>query len=130
MFSWELLPCSVLVNWKAVRQETRRLLVLLNSDIDPDEPAVKLKIAQQQFVEIAKALKNRSKIIVFDKPSVVLGKSGTEILLNLIRSLRAQGVSVIYISHRLDEILELTDSIVTFRDGTRACCDRTVSFTI
>lgn len=119
-----------LVDWKSMRQETRRLLGLLNADIDPDEPVGRLKIAQQQFVEIAKALKNQSKIIVFDEPSAVLGKSDTEILLNLIRNLKAQGVSVIYISHRLDEILELTDSIVIFRDGTRACCDRTENFTM
>lgn len=59
-----------------------------------------------------------------------MGKSDSEVLLKLIRNLKSQGVSVIYISHRLDEILELTDSIVIFRDGTNVCQDRTENFTM
>lgn len=118
------------IDWKTMREETKRLLGQLHTDINPNEPVGDLKIAQQQFVEIAKALKNNSKIIVFDEPSAVLGKSDSEVLLKLIRNLKSQGVSVIYISHRLDEILELTDSIVIFRDGTNVCQDRTENFTM
>lgn len=59
-----------------------------------------------------------------------MGKSDSEVLLKLIRNLKSQGVSVIYISHRLDEILELTDSIVIFRDGANVCQDRTENFTM
>lgn len=88
------------IDWKTMREETKRLLGQLNTDINPNEP------------------------------SAVLGKSDSEVLLKLIRNLKSQGVSVIYISHRLDEILELTDSIVIFRDGTNVCQDRTENFTM
>ena len=78
------------IDWKTMREETKRLLGQLNTDINPNEPVGDLKIAQQQFVEIAKALKNNSKIIVFDEPSAVLGKSDSEVLLKLIRNLKSQ----------------------------------------
>lgn len=109
------------IDWKTMREETKRLLGQLNTDINPNEPVGDLKIAQQQFVEIAKALKNNSKIIVFDEPSAVLGKSDSEVLLKLIRNLKSQGVSVIYISHRLDEILGLAGLVGSGRTEIMRC---------
>lgn len=117
-----------LVDWKAMRSESNRLLKLLNADFTADSRTADLKIAQQQVLEIAKAIKNQSRIIVFDEPSAVLGKADSELLFELIRDLKRQGVSVIYISHRLDEVLDLTDSIMVLRDGECVCRDATANF--
>lgn len=117
-----------LVDWKQMTRETQKLLTLLDADFGPGERVSRLKIAQQQLVEIAKAIKNQSRIIVFDEPSAVLGKADSEILFGLIRNLKCQGVSIIYISHRLDEVLALTDSIMILRDGECVCRDKTARF--
>lgn len=119
-----------LIDWKKMGKETENLLRQLQFRCDPKEQVSHLKIAQQQMIEIAKALKNEAKIIVFDEPSAVLGKSDSELLFKLIRELKSQGVSVVYISHRLDEVLELTDSILILRDGQNVCYDQTDNFTM
>ena len=119
-----------LVDWKTMRRETKKLLEPLGAGFDPNERVSDLKIAQQQVIEIAKAMKNQSKIIVFDEPSAVLGKADSELLFQLIRDLKRQGVSIIYISHRLDEVLALTDSIMILRDGKNVCFDATERFTM
>lgn len=119
-----------LVDWKRMRLHTNKLLDKLAANFDANARISDLWLAQQQLVEIAKALKNNSKIIVFDEPSAVLGKSDSQILFSLIRQLKQDGISIIYISHRLDEVLELTDSIMVLRDGENVIRDSTSLFTM
>ena len=83
----------------------------------PRTKIAELSVARQQMVEIAKAIKNKSKIVVFDEPSAVLGTKDSEILFEQIAKLKQQGITVIYISHRLNEILRITDKVTILRDG-------------
>ena len=87
------------------------------SDIDPDSMICDLAIAQQQVVEIAKAVASDAKVILMDEPTSSLSESDADKLMNIIKGLRTRGVSVIYISHRLHEIDKIADRITVLRDG-------------
>jgi ribose transport system ATP-binding protein len=106
-----------LIDWKAIYRKSQELLNDLGSNISPRETLSSLSVAQQQMVEIARSLKNKSKIVVFDEPSAVLGKKDSEVLFEIISKLKNDGVSILYISHRLDEILRITDHVTVLRDG-------------
>ena len=85
--------------------------------VDPDAPCGGLTVAEQQIVEIAKALSQRGRIIVMDEPSAALTSQEVENLFRIIRDLRADGIGVIYISHRLEEVFEIADRVMVMRDG-------------
>lgn len=106
-----------LVDWKYMYKKSKELLEILGTTISPKDKISHLSVAQQQMVEIARSLKNNSKIVVFDEPSAVLGKKDSEILFEIIAKLKNEGVSILYISHRLDEILRITDHVTVLRDG-------------
>lgn len=93
--------------------------------VDPDTPVRRLSVAQQQQVEIAKALSLHARVLLLDEPTASLGDDESEALFRLIAELRAQGVAFIYISHRLAEIARVADRVVVLRDGARvAAFDR------
>ncbi len=102
---------------KAMLEETERLLASMNSDIAANRPLGDLSLAQKQIVEIAKALSIRASILIMDEPTAVLSDREAEALFALIRRLREQDVTVIYISHRLQEVIDLCDRISILRDG-------------
>ncbi|GLW08885.1 ribose import ATP-binding protein RbsA 2 [Microtetraspora sp. NBRC 13810] len=107
-----------LIDWSAAHARARELLESIGfGAIDPRTKAGRLTVARQQMVEIAKALVTEPRVLVLDEPSAVLAGSDLESLFALIRRLRERGVLVIYVSHRLAEILELADSIVVIKDG-------------
>ena len=89
----------------------------LGIDIDASKPVRSLSIAQQQIIEIARALQRKSQILVLDEPSAVLGKHDIEMLYSIIRQLKSQGISVVYISHRLEEIFMISDRVTVLKDG-------------
>jgi ribose transport system ATP-binding protein len=101
----------------AMRREAVLALQQVGLDIDPDTRARALIVAEKQLVEIAKALSRRARLLVMDEPTATLTPSETERLFGLIQRLRSQGVSIIYISHKLDEVERITDEIVVMRDG-------------
>lgn len=101
----------------AMRKECRRVLDLLGVEINPAERMNRLSVGQQQMVEIAKALMVDAKVLIMDEPTSALTQKETEILFEVTRSLKARGVSVVYISHRMEEIFELCDRITVLRDG-------------
>ncbi len=103
-----------------MHREATEVMASLGVDIDPRRPVRGLSMARQQEIEIAKALSRNPRYIIFDEPSASLGEAETEHVLDRIRSLRARGAGVVYISHRLDEVLEVSDEIVCLRDGARA----------
>lgn len=105
------------VNWKEMRQKTQALVGQLGIDLDLDVPVGRLSVAHQQMVEIAKALSYESQIIIMDEPTSTLTDEEIQGLFCIIKALRDTGVSIIYISHRLNEIKEITDRVTVLRDG-------------
>ncbi len=97
--------------------EAKKVLELLAFDVDPHTLVHKLGVAQQQMVEIAKALSQNARILVMDEPTAPLSERETANLFRVIRMLQAQGVAIVYISHRMSEVFELGDRITVLRDG-------------
>ena len=93
------------------------LMAELEEDIDPLTPVEDLRLGQQQIVEIARALSVNSRILIMDEPTSALSASEVEVLFKVIRDLTARGVAIVYISHHLEEALEITDHAVVLRDG-------------
>lgn len=108
---------GIRVNWKQRRENAHRLLTTVGSDLDPERLANTLSMAEQQIVEIAKAIGADAKILLMDEPTALLSDREVNNLFALIRRLRSQGVAMVYISHRLDEILSIADRITVLRDG-------------
>ena len=108
-----------LINEGALHERVKPLLVRLGVDFTPGDLVESLSIAQRQMVEIAKALSLEARVIIMDEPTSSLTLTETERLLEVIRELRTQGVSVIYISHRLAEVKSCCDRVVVLRDGKR-----------
>jgi ribose transport system ATP-binding protein len=101
-------------------KQVKPLLDLLGVDFQPNTPVASLSIAQRQLVEIARALSLRSRLLVLDEPTSSLTLTETRRLLQVIQSLRADGVSVIFVSHRLHELAEVADRVIGLRDGKLA----------
>ncbi len=106
-----------LVDLVAEREQAEVWLKRIGLDIDPDEKCGRLTVAQQQAVEITKALTFDARILVMDEPSAVLTDQEVERLFEVVRDLRESGIGIIYISHRLDEIDALADRLLVLRDG-------------
>jgi len=106
-----------LIDQRTERARAAALFQRLGAEIDLDAPCRRLTTAQQQLVEIAKALAFDARILVMDEPSAALTVHEVERLFEIIRELRTQGISIIYISHRLDEVFEITDRVAVLRDG-------------
>jgi ribose transport system ATP-binding protein len=109
-----------LVDRKKINEDTKQYLERLGLDVSPETPLVELTIAQQQMVEIAKALSLNARLLIMDEPTSSLTLSETDRLLEVTRDLREHGVSVIYISHRLGEVKAIADRVVGLRDGKNA----------
>lgn len=100
------------------KRETKKLLDSLEIDIDPDTIVEELSIAQMQLVELARAVSYHPNIIIMDEPTSALTDQEVEKLYKIIRSLKAEGVAIIFISHKLEELYEICDSVTVMRDGT------------
>ncbi len=107
------------VDHKAERDAAIQWLARIGMEIDPATKCRDLTVAQQQVVEIARALSTNARILVMDEPSAVLTLQEVDKLFETIRDLRADGIGIIYISHRLDEIYEIADRLVVLRDGKK-----------
>lgn len=110
-----LLPFTV--DHKAMVSKTAELAKRLNFEIDPTAAVENLSTGDCQIVEVLKALMRNASIIVMDEPTSSLSESGTERLFEVVKELREQGISIIYISHRLEEIIGLADDVTVLRDG-------------
>lgn len=99
------------------REMTRVLMKRLEHDIDPDALVGDLKVGQQQIVEIAKSLAQDARILILDEPTSALSAAEVEILFRVIDDLRASGVGIVYISHRMEELIRVGDYITVLRDG-------------
>ncbi|MFY0617471.1 sugar ABC transporter ATP-binding protein [Shimia sp.] len=99
------------------RAQTRALMERLEQDIDPDDMVGDLRVGQQQIVEIAKSLAHDAKILILDEPTSALSSAEVEILFRVISDLKANGVGIVYISHRLEELIKIGDYVTVLRDG-------------
>jgi len=107
------------INHGAERDSAAKWLKRIGMDIDPETKCRDLTVAGQQIVEIARALSTNARILVMDEPSAVLTLQEVDKLFEIIRELREQGIGVIYISHRLDEVYEIADRLLVLRDGKK-----------
>ena len=107
------------VNWPDSYTATREYLRLFDLDVDPSAPLQDLSIAQQQVVEIARALSQQACVLILDEPTSALTEHETTLLFRTIRRLRDEGLGIVYISHRLDEVFAISDRITVLRDGQR-----------
>jgi len=108
------------VNWQRMRRESVRTLRELGIEIDPDVIVRRLSVAEQQLIEIAKAISEESTLLVMDEPTAALGLSEARRLQGLIRRLAEQGKAILYISHRIDEVFQVADRISVLKDGRLA----------
>lgn len=107
------------IDRRRMRADASRLLASLGADLDPGTPVHRLGVAEQQMVEIAKALSQQARIVVMDEPTAALSDPEIEKLFGIIRTLKQDGVAIVYISHRLHEIFEIGDRITVLRDGRK-----------
>ncbi|MGI8702199.1 MAG: sugar ABC transporter ATP-binding protein, partial [Nocardioidaceae bacterium] len=106
------------VDWQAARRLAVDALASLGSDIDPDRIASSLRVGERQLVEVARALLGSTRCLILDEPTATLSADETERLFRSIRALRANGVAIIYITHRLDEVRDIADRVQVLRDGS------------
>lgn len=106
-----------LVNFRGLKESARRALDLVGLDVDLDIPVGELSVARQQLVEIAKALSLDARILILDEPTASLTGKEVEQLFGVIEDLRARGVGMVFISHHLDEIARIADTVSILRDG-------------
>jgi ribose transport system ATP-binding protein len=107
-----------ITNKNAMRERAKEILQMLGVNISTDKVMSDLSIGQQQMIEICKALMVDAKVIIMDEPTAALTLSETKVLFEVIHNLRKRGVSIVYISHRMEEIFELCDRITVLRDGS------------
>ncbi|MBM4034505.1 MAG: sugar ABC transporter ATP-binding protein [Planctomycetes bacterium] len=108
-----------IVDWRTLRARTREVIRRFGFPIEPDTPVSRLSRAKRQLVEITKALVTESKIVIMDEPTASLSLEDTQQLFGILRRLRSEGVAIVYISHRLEELRELGDRVTILRDGER-----------
>jgi rhamnose transport system ATP-binding protein len=105
------------VDWRAMQTEAMRILAELGVDFGPDTPVRGLGVADRQLLEIAKALSTEARLLIMDEPTAALSPNEVENLFVTVRKLRERGVAVVYISHRLEEVGALADTVTVLRDG-------------
>ena len=106
-----------MIQWKAMNEEANKLLKQLNADFDSTAEMGTLSVAQQQMVEIAKALSTNAKIVILDEPTASLTKRESEELYRIVDQLKEKGVSIIFISHRFEDMYRLASRVTVFRDS-------------
>lgn len=113
----EALKMHWMVNEKVLNQEAKAILDYLQLAISPTTQVARLSVAQQQMIEIARALTLNAKLIVMDEPSAALSDVEVESLHRVVRELKNRGVSIIYVTHRLHEVFQICDKFTVFQDG-------------
>ena len=111
-------PLTRVINWRRLYRETNRLFETLKADIRATDKIVALSIAERQLVEIAKALSVQARVVIMDEPTSALSISESEELFAIIRELKSRGASIIFISHRIEDIFKVADRVTALRDGS------------
>lgn len=119
-----------IVDFKALMRRAQDLLDDLGIDIHAQTPVARLSMAQRQLVEIAKGLSRDADLVIMDEPTSSLSDRDAEVLFNIVTKLKARGAAVVYISHRMDEIMRISDDISVMRDGQYICTHDKTATTI
>ena len=106
-----------IVRWREVRERAERALAELGVDIDPDAPVASLRIGERQAVEIARAISDNARCLILDEPTAALSAQEVDRLFHAVRRLRERGTAIVYITHRLDEVVQIADRVEVLRDG-------------
>lgn len=112
-----------IVSWRAMTEQAKQILDQLEVDIDPSATVGSLRVGERQIVEIARSLSGQARLLILDEPTAALSHHETEVLFDFIRRLRGQGVAIIYITHRLDEVKRIADRVHVLRDGSTSLLD-------
>jgi rhamnose transport system ATP-binding protein len=107
------------IRWGDIYQRTRSVFAELGIGLDPRALVRNLGVADRQLIEIAKGLSSGARVLLLDEPTAVLSKREIESLFAIVRSLRERGIALVFISHKLDEIQEITDRLIVLRDGRK-----------
>jgi ribose transport system ATP-binding protein len=119
-----------LIDDRESERRTRELFRTMEVDVDPRRPLDQLPTAFWQLTEIAKALSQNARVMIMDEPTAALAKSETAQLFALMRRLKSQGISIVYISHRMEEVVEICDRITVLRDGRKVLTEQTAKLTM
>ena len=120
MFAGNEIAHFGVIDRNAQRKRVREVLSRLQLDVDPDEKMMNLRVGQQQIIEIGKTmLKQKLRVLIMDEPTSSLSNAEVEVLFQLMEDLKSQGIAIIYISHRLEEIMRICDKVTVLRDGRR-----------
>jgi ribose transport system ATP-binding protein len=114
------------IDYAQLYRDARKWLDLLEIDADPATPVEKLNVARKQLVEIAKALSLNSRVLMLDEPTASLTQHETDTLFSILRRLRDDGASLVFVSHKLEEVQEICDRVTVLRDGRNACQSRSM----
>lgn len=117
MFLGNMLMKGKLVDWAGMRRRAAEIVEELQMDIDINERVCNLSVAKKQIVEIMHAINNNSQLLIMDEPSAVLTDRELKVMFEIVKRLREKGITIIYISHRLEEVFELSDNVTVLRDG-------------
>lgn len=105
------------ISWRRRADQARALLARIGAEIDPERPVKTLRMAEKQLLEIARALGRKARVLILDEPTASLSQHDADRLLELVEKLRSDGVAILYITHRLEEVLRLADRFTVLRDG-------------
>ena len=108
---------GMMIDSRALRETARDALKRFGFSLDVDTPVKDLRVGEQQLVEIARALLMDARLLIMDEPTSALSQTEADILMEVIRDLAQQGVAIVYISHRMDEVFEISDRVTVLRDG-------------
>lgn len=108
---------GVFISWSERRKVAQELLARIGATLDLDAPVRTLRMAEKQLLEIARAIGRKARVLILDEPTASLSHQDAERLLGLVETLRTQGVGILYISHRLEEVLRIADRVTVLRDG-------------
>lgn len=117
MFMGRMKSRMGILNWGELKRRTLESMALINLDVDPNAVVRDLTISQRQLIEIARALAVNAKLIIMDEPNSSLSESESEVLFEVIESLQERGIAIIYVSHKIEEVLRISDRISVLRDG-------------
>lgn len=118
------------IDFSRMREDTEKYLAFLHTSISADDRISNLGVAQQQLVEIVKAISQNARILIMDEPTAALSENEIDVLFDIIRDLKSRGVSIIYISHRLQELQQIGDRVTVLRDGQTVSTNRIDEITL
>lgn len=124
----ELYNKNKLVNWKRVRKIAEEAVRRIGVEIDLEERVDSLSVADKQLVAISRALLNNAKLIIMDEPTTALTKKEVAALFKVIKNLQAQGISILFVSHKLDEVFEISEKVTILRNGRNVISDEVSKF--